>query len=164
MSKIPEEILQDGVTAYVERFLNGPGSLGDGIEAAYFAIHDHADWVRAGPQEWSGEGPPPVGIKVMTDLGTVMTECEVIGYYQKRDGGESWVVVALPTASKESRFIADRLVSQVFPVRTADQVAAEEKKAAIEQTIKDLKAVNGCGWYSIAEDLYDAGYRKQGSV
>ena len=58
---IPEKILQAGCDAYAATFLNGNGSLGDGIEAAYLAIHGHDDWVRAGPPAWTGEGLPPVG-------------------------------------------------------------------------------------------------------
>jgi Tfp pilus assembly protein PilF len=35
-----------------------------------------------------------------------------------------------------------------------------DRRKAIELIIADLKLTNGNGWFSIAEDLYDKGYRK----
>ena len=108
------------------------------------------------PSPWSGEGLPPVG-----------TVCEIAPPYRNHgskvrvlchDEGDA---ICRLIEGDELGDIRQYMASEVRPIRTPEQIAAEQKKVAIEQTIKDLKAVNGCGFYSIAEDLYDAGYRKQ---
>lgn len=102
---------------------------------------------------WNGEGLPPVG-----------TKCEA----KTTRGWSSGTIIAHGLPPKENLAVWQEDGELIFwgvkeyfrPIRTPEQIAAEQKKVAIKQTIKDLKAVNGCGFYSIAEDLYDAGYRK----
>ena len=153
---IPEKILQAGCDAYAATFLNGNGSLGDGIEAAYFAIHGHDDWVRAGPPAWNGEGLPPVG-----------TVCEYTS-----NGGLNWRETSVLFIDEQvvllSGYTLYKLVDPDIafrPIRTPEQIAADERSKAIEQMVygavgcerdgQNTKAFLICGF------LYDAGYRKQ---
>lgn len=149
---IPEKILEAGCDAYAATFLNGNGSLGDGIEAAYFAIHEHDDWVRAGPPAWTGEGLPPVG-----------TVCEM----RRTDYVDvDWQRIEFLCAGSKKAFFRDReghewsrpLGDLKFrPIRTPEQIAAEERRAAIKEMIGHIGGSRRCE----AEVLYDAGYRKQ---
>lgn len=116
------------------------------------------------PGSWAGEGLPPVGLT-----------CEFMWNY-KREGSEyvkarvlfhdggSAVVRILEGEGKgsirESRG-GDCGAHPIFKlIRTPEQIAADQKKKSVEEMIQQLRKTNGCGWYSIAEDLYDAGYRK----
>lgn len=134
---------RDGLGAWVYMAKNGEWTL--------------AMWTSEADCErrpaWSGEGLPPVG-----------TKCEA----KTTRGWSSGTIIAHGLPPKENLAVWQEDGELIFwgvkeyfrPIRTPEQIATEQKKVAIEQTIKDLKAVNGCGFYSIAEDLYDAGYRK----
>lgn len=164
MSKLPENILQAGCTAYANEFLHGNGTFGEGIEAAYFAINEHEGWVRAEPKTWDGEGLPPVG-----------TICEVVspGYSNKRfDRFVGQVVTVISHDIIDSDPVAvfrvsidgrieeqdyHALVAECFrPARTAEQIEAEERDAAV----RNIMGLGGIQRQS-AEWIYDAGYRKQ---
>ena len=157
---IPEKILQAGCDAYAATFLNGNGSLGDGIEAAYLAIHEHDDWVRAGPPAWTGEGLPPVGM---------VCECRLPG---EITNDYSWVEARViwhngPTECAVIRSTSKLAWCDEFrPIRTPEQIAEEEREKAITQI---LNLMLGHDQASIHEDtvqalcakrIYDAGYRK----
>lgn len=101
---------------------------------------------------WNGEGLPPVGI-----------ECEwhpnVHGWVKVkilgRDGSDTWY-----RASGEEHSQTCRNMAFFRPIRTAEQVAAEER----EKDIREMASIpKPCGHalYNICADLYDAGYRKQ---
>lgn len=74
------------------------------------------------------------------------------GQFAKRCGGNTWAI----WQDHEWLWIGDEFKGEMQPLFDAAQV----RKAAIEEIIKDLRMTNGNGWYSIAEDLYDKGYRK----
>lgn len=179
MSKIPEVILQAGCAAYGARFLHGSGSLGDGIEAAYFAIHDHDDWVRPRPEAWTGEGLPPVGTvcefagfnpeETTFDDPSVGDKVTVIGHYLS-----GCVQVAAFTYNCASNFgslnVSQGAQGCFRPIRTADQIAAEEREKAVAQMLEVIRARRFAGdtpsnpkeeALIAAEALYDAMYRKQ---
>ena len=101
--------------------------------------------------EWSGDGLPPVG-----------TVCEwhpsVHGWVTVtilgRDGDCTWYRVKGDEASQTCRHM-----TFFRPVRTPEQIAAEERAAQIEQMILvdekgSLSRTHFCGM------LYDSGYRK----
>jgi hypothetical protein len=155
MSRIPEQILQSGCSAYCEKFLNGLGSLGDRIEAAYFAIHDHDDWVHAGPKAWDGEGLPPAG-----------TVCEVKGcmsHYLKWNKVTVFAVRGKTVLFDMEDGRWGQTESHEFrKIRTPEQIAAEEREAALT----DIALLMGKDperprIREMAAILYDAGYRKQ---
>lgn len=160
MSRIPENILQAGCTAYADTFLNGNGSLGEGIEAAYFAIHEHDEWVRASPPAWNGEGLPPAGVTCEVKsiegwhLCTVfaikpgINSDEALYDYAEDDGSLAWSSCAS---------------AELFrPIRTPEQIAADDREAAIQQMCADAGRPDMPS-RSIAQAamLYDAGWRKQ---
>lgn len=165
---IPEKILQAGCDAYAAMFLNGNGSLGDGIEAAYFAIHGHDDWVRAGPPAWTGEGLPPVG-----------TVCEVLWNESRMEYLRTKVfgvnehgkpIHRFDEGPKKYEYQADALVTatgtKVFrPIRTPEQIAAEEREAGVEGIRQAVSKSPNCKAHGVNWDIacaiYDAGYRKQ---
>lgn len=181
MSKIPENILQAGCTAYAETFLHGSGSLGDGVEAAYFAIHEHDDWVRAGPPAWTGEGLPPVG-----------TVCEFAGFNPEetmltdpRVGDQVTVIAHFMSGSFEvAAFtfyappgfeylqVAQGAYGCFRPIRTPEQIAEEARIAELNLMVGAIKdypggrhGVDHLTQLKIHEEacinLYDAGWRKQ---
>lgn len=104
-------------------------------------------------QPWIGESLPPVG-----------TVCEMCG-------SGAWYVVTMLGAGNKTALIqyddgqehAVPITSVKFrPIRTAEQVAAEERKSAVEQICLASMGKSGppiC--IAAAECLYDAGYRKQ---
>lgn len=158
---IPEKILQAGCDAYAATFLNGNGSLGDGIEAAYLAIHEHDDWVRAGPPAWTGEGLPPVGSGVCEYRGAHQwDEWTVVNIFASWGKGSSAVVfVDFGDGWRE-----ERDPERFRPIRTPEQIAAEDRQKGIEELGNFLAATSTTPtpylWES-AQKIYDAGYRKQ---
>lgn len=148
---IPEKILQAGCDAYAATFLNGNGSLGDGIEAAYLAIHEHDDWVRAGPPAWTGEGLPPAGTVCEHKRVHEWQKVEVFAVKPNYNGSHTalftyengcWAGCAEPSSFR--------------PLRTPEQIAEEERAIAIDDLMRTT-----CINHGEATRIYDAGYRKQ---
>lgn len=117
--------------------------------------------------EWDGVGLPPVGLDVEIKRG----DCTWID-------GDEWQIGK--TATVMASFLNSRdiemasvqfpgghceciLARCLSPIRTAEQVAAEEREKGIQEICATL------GWLNIRSDgpvqeaaiLYDAGYRKQ---
>lgn len=118
--------------------------------------------LHASPEPWNGEGLPPVG--------TVCTiECETPHKRWKKHVGEQVVIIAHstgyegnPTAvykvldAEDSEYHALR--EQAFrPIRTPEQIAAEERDTAVQEMREIAGSKNAWPF----EQLYDAGYRKQ---
>lgn len=178
---IPEKILQAGCDAYAATFLNGDGSLGDGIEAAYLAIQHHDDWVHAGPPAWTGEGLPPVGMvcefdgfnpeETMPTDPRVGDQVTVIAHFMS---GSFEVAAFTFYAPPEFKYlqVAQGAYGCFRPIRTAEQIAEEARIAEINMMIRHIKdhpagrhGANHLAQLKIQEEacmnLYDAGYRKQ---
>ena len=142
--------------------------------ASYF-VEDKGVWVEYGPdnsyykhrfngvvkrpQEWDGSGVPPVG-----------TVCE----YRLNDGAWFTCKIVYMLSGTDDSFVAycdhlgidqflaltsDRYKLQLRKIKTPEQIAAEERLAAIDEMM-------GVGnWQSrafkeVVSALYDAGYRK----
>ncbi len=105
------------------------------------------------PATWNGQGLPPVGTVCEVkhrDIGWV--RCEIVAHKSFSCGGLThaiaWIDENTLDQSQGLRF---------RPIRTPEQIAAEEREKAIEEmcfaeetlTVKQAKA------------LYDAGYRRQ---
>lgn len=174
---IPEKILQAGCDAYAATFLNGNGSLGDGIEAAYLAIHEHDDWVRAGPPAWTGEGLPPVGTVCEFAGGTNCPEdpfdkdlkegdeVTIIAHFKDGESELAAFTFNPRNLSRGNACVEQGMHGCFRPIRTPEQIAAEESEKAIAEMV-----YGGCGCdqsdgtttaFVICRLLYDAGYRKQ---
>lgn len=112
------------------------------------------------PAPWNGEGLPPVG-----------TVCEV----QHPDRPDTWCkCTILVWGSECAVFSADANYPFAYdgngypesfrPIRTPEQIAAEDRAQAIDEMLKALTLGtqgNMAGDREAAEILYDAGYRKQ---
>lgn len=147
----------------MERELNGltviQPELANAKEALALMVKDEFD----GRQEWSGEGQPPVGTELECGFA-----CE---------GFKTWhkgVCVAIgidPECRDEICVVksGDKIAmyttygGRMRPIRTPEQIAAEEREVAIQQMIADTNILTGImsDRRTMAGQLYDAGYRKQ---
>jgi hypothetical protein len=101
---------------------------------------------------WNGEGLPPVGTvcEMKDDRGSWL-KVEIIASHAGYSHGWSDVCT--------QNFFADD--PQDFrPIRTPEQIAADEREAAIDQMTLLLDTDRGRAMRLISEALYDAGYRK----
>ncbi|WP_305826884.1 hypothetical protein [Pseudomonas aeruginosa] len=113
------------------------------------------------PQEtWDGQGLPPVGTvcEWHESDGWAYTESKVVAY---TDDG-LFVCMQKPGRRPEVLRIDN---FEFRPVRTLEQIAAEEREKAIDAMLDlDPPHENGLGLTSrrqFCETLYDAGYRRQ---
>lgn len=163
-SKAPE-----GATHYCEDAIDGTFWRDlSGQNAKYWfkgAWHDHgitvahclASHVRYTERPtWTGEGLPPVG-----------TVCE-------RNKLGRWILTTIcgysPDGQSYAAFFDDDSVGWIAanflrPIRTAEQIAADEKRADIEAIVAAFRYTEGqcthCLPYSSAERLYEIGVRLQ---
>lgn len=112
---------------------------------------------------WNGEGLPPVGTACETLWSSTKGEympVVVVGH----DG--DLAVVRFTAGERKGEYGADKERHQfqypIFrPIRTAEQIAAEEREKAIGEMIESVSKAER---YTLsrfhAEALYDAGYRK----
>ena len=111
-------------------------------------------------KEWTGEGSPPVGVdcECTFDGWGYWRKCRVLCY------GKQMIFMEQDGESPDDRKFEGSMNPDGIkfrPIRTPEQIAEDERKEGIAQFIADLKKVNGCGFTSHAEDLWDMGYRKQ---
>lgn len=108
------------------------------------------------PMPWNGEGLPPVGVT-----------CE----YSPHEG--KWEPVTVfarkPNVNGSESALFDRADSwgacanagSFRPIRTPEQIAAEERKAAVNELRSDMEDEGVFIDQRMAEIIHDAGYRKQ---
>lgn len=106
---------------------------------------------------WTGEGLPPAG-----------EWCEILSVPEPAGAWCKGKILYISKSScvwcwdeKQIDMCANTFEMEFRPIRTPEQIAAEERKAGIELFIEDMRKVNGCGFTSRAEDLWDMSYRKQ---
>lgn len=111
------------------------------------------DRLIARPAEsWTGEGLPPVG-----------TVCEL--YYGHGEHGTVKILahaerLGVPVAVYQDDDEFGAFTSELFrPIRTPEQIAADAREAEIIEI--ERVAMAGDSHKTMAEALYDAGYRKQ---
>lgn len=117
------------------------------------------------PAVWDGEGLPPVGVDCEYRVGgATWFECN-IRYVTTPYHGCPVEVVMFPAhlKSEQTAVVGDGEGEVSFrPIRTADQVAAEEREKAIREICIDAGSPEMTpGQMKVAEKLYQAGYRKQ---
>lgn len=109
---------------------------------------------------WSGEGLPPVGVEVLI----MNPEQFAITDYGQEFVGEECTVRAAFVNDLDYRMVAVEKVGgacccflseMCFPIRTHEQIAADEREAAILDIYQTI-----CISRAQAEAIYDAGYRK----
>ncbi|EMI4495041.1 hypothetical protein V6599_003994 [Pseudomonas aeruginosa] len=125
------------------------GYEGEGEDGPYHVFSEYWEWID---KPWDGQGLPPVGTvcEWHGPDGWVYTESNVVAY---TDDG-LFICMQKPGC----RPVVQRIDNCEFrPIRTPEQIAAEEREKAIEEmcfaeetlTVKQAKA------------LYEAGYRRQ---
>lgn len=115
------------------------------------------------PWEWNGEGLPPVG-----------TVCQ--GRLRNRLGEEDWFECAVLVHHRTLNHCAGVLsedgmhlgwCSEFRPIRTAEQIAAEEREKVIIEMARAIMPGQVCAGVADmerAERLYDHGYRNNAEV
>lgn len=105
--------------------------------------------------DWTGEGLPPVGTVCEyqttswpADQWEVRAVCYISDYH----------VVTAEKDGTERSVCAD--IARFRPIRTPEQIAAEERDKAVADMHKLFYSVNDTGKEAMFR-LYDAGYRKQ---
>lgn len=163
-SKAPE-----GATHYDTRpgrmpaFMRMPDDSGsvwhywNGSEWAYYGTSPDWELMAKRPAEWDGQGLPPVG-----------AVCEMHhsswaeGLWEPRKIlfiGKHHVVTSEPDDDDDEK-ISYTASLEFRPIRTPEQIAAEEREKAIDAMAEDLrKAFANPKMAAIT--LFDAGYRKQ---
>lgn len=152
---------KDG-TLHREPFLGGHTSFSLTRASDYVqAIVTRAQWKEARealskPAEtpaWNGEGHPPLGtICEFTQSNSPFARCEVVfsspwvTVVRGKGFDDDAVDIAVSCMDKDARF---------RPIRTPEQIAAEEREKFIDELIKVT-----CIRRGEAGLIYDAGYRK----
>jgi hypothetical protein len=134
-------------------------------EGQFFNVHSKPESAPA----WTGEGLPPVG--TVCQLKNVESGSE---WREVAENGSKVTIIAhymnagTPLAAFTvgvigESFTVDSATESFFePIRTPEQIAAEERGRSVEQMVADLRLlIVGGKEFSVCEALYDAGYRKQ---
>ncbi|HEK1393460.1 TPA: hypothetical protein SMR00_005586 [Pseudomonas aeruginosa] len=135
------------------------GYEGEGEDGPYHVFSEYWEWID---KPWDGQGLPPVG-----------TLCEWHG--PNSDGPDGWVYTEsnVVAYTDDGLFICmqkpgcwpvvQRIDNCEFrPIRTPEQIAAEERRKSILHLANLLIDSRGqCNEYSQAEAIFDAGYRRQ---
>ncbi|MBH9442483.1 hypothetical protein I5K88_28975 [Pseudomonas aeruginosa] len=113
---------------------------------------ERAATFEARPQEdWDGQGLPPVGAKCLTDRNDFLREVTILCHGKTR-------TFVFDHVSQEEICLV--LKDRVFlPIRTPDQIAAEEREKAVGDMAMSIQGVPY--QYPTLYALYDAGYRRQ---
>ena len=164
--EVLECLSQQKGTGYI---INGKGFDGRAFDALEIAdetliagaIVTRAEWQAAvdalnAPKvvEWDGVGLPPIRKE----------SCEYLGAYKY----DEWTVVNIFAHYGHTVFVdfgdgwrAEKDASRFRPIRTAEQVAAEEREKAIQSMRDEIGYRRTQLGPCPVEQLYDAGYRKQ---
>lgn len=116
---------------------------------------------------WNGEGLPPVGV-VVEVLWSSISKSYVTGFILAHDEGRA--VFRFTSGERKGEYQADKshfssepLLPNFRPIRTAEQIAAEEREGAIRKMEQTSGShVGSAITRVICERLYDAGARMPG--
>lgn len=119
----------------------------------------HVHKLTIGP--WDGEGLPPVGITVEAHIDHSWVSAEVLAHGV--DGEDEVAVLQVGSRIKTKTFTGVR------PIRTPEQIAAEEREKAVKELFFTINWQSSeAEWDAISNDrkcdyakAIDAGYRKQ---
>jgi len=168
---IPEKVwIRGGVLGFRE-----DGRIGEVADDYRTAIVTRAEWQAAVDalntplaikEEWDGEGLPPVGTVCKIGKGPhheyvarfAGREAQVIAHSQGVSGDPVAVFSCLMDDNEYEYHALVDYPGNFVRLHTPEQIAAEERKAGIEEMRKTLTIGRGTDW---AAFLYDAGYRKQ---
>ncbi|MFU7184335.1 hypothetical protein ACM749_12355 [Pseudomonas aeruginosa] len=134
-------------------YMNREGYEGEGEDGSYHVFSEFWEWLD---KPWNGKGLPPVGTVCIVEPHNTMWgfsstsgyERKILAYY----GEYVWLGHA------ETPLETTRIDKVDFrPIRTPEQIAAEEREKAIEEMCFAVETL------TVKQDkaLYDAGYRRQ---
>lgn len=131
-------------------YINNEGSIGFDGDEEYFADSPYREITFDLLDAWDGSGFPPIGTVCVYPRaeGDEWRKCEIVAHYF---AGVAAVDVLDSTA-------VCMLASLFRPIKTPEQIAAEERLHAIDE-MNDLILGWGVEKRMLAA-LYDAGYRK----
>jgi len=98
---------------------------------------------------WSGEGLPPVGVVCMAN-----------GYQVVIVAHHCNGIHAIYAESEVDGLLYYGEPNEFRPIRTPEQIAADEREAAIDEMLAATPAPGSDISLRVCEKLYDAGYRK----
>ena len=111
--------------------------------------------------EWNGEGLPPVGAVVDTDHKNKEIRVKILAH-GAHHGGASCVLAADMSHGREGKMFGWMSDQCNFrPIRTAEQVAVEERNKIIREMVAEVTEEPRARHFAFCEALYDAGYRKE---
>lgn len=148
--------VKDGVALQVWRLIPWKKDPSEQVETFTYGLKgcDDFDASRAVPRpvSWSGEGLPPVGTVCEWLQGSShqWERIEILAY----NGLDAWI------RQESGRGLIVGNIANLRPLRTPEQIAADERENAISLMIADS---DGCLGPSEASKLYDVGYRKAGA-
>ena len=172
MSEIDWSKAPEGATHWMQESCDWLEGFWKRVGAANY-FYEKGEWVFSGGKPfghpkliarpspaWSGEGLPPVGT-VCEYIGGKhgMPDpwpAEVIHHYH---GGACMVAAFLYTRDGQTR-VAGAIDSCFRPIRTPEQIAADEREAAIKEMLEDAGRPDTAKTRDQAQLLYDAGWRK----
>lgn len=102
---------------------------------------------------WKGAGLPPVGTVCENQFCSRWKEVKIIAHDDER------AVFRLNEGDQESYFGGS--IGEFRPIRTPEQIAAEERTAAIKEMVSACHYSGSECTVTDCTALYDAGYRKQ---
>ena len=104
---------------------------------------------------WSGEGLPPVGVVCEAKWGrNCWSRCVVFAHKPNANGGTDVLV------DVDGDWTFFDKPSMFRPLRTPEQIAADERETAIDAMLAATPAPGSDISLRVCEKLYDAGYRK----
>lgn len=117
--------------------------------------------------KWNGEGLPPVGVRCEAaiphtsgtdnDRSFIWIEGSVIAYYEIKGKTYAWF-------AEDDGFYPPNVL-EFRPIRTPEQIAAEEREKAVDALCYEIIThygypKNAESYRALATKLHDAGYRK----
>lgn len=125
------------------------------------ALHrDNFCRVESRPCKWTGEGLPPVGVRIEAKHKNAQADWARPGFYETEVVaiGKQLVIFEADGSGHEK---VGRLADYIFrPIRTPEQIAAEKRSRAIDEMCKECGYDGGGASFYTCAGLYDAGYRK----
>jgi len=170
MSEIDWAKAPEGATHYCPGNSRFYEKVGDSYfvsgQQNYGPVNSPESWVKklvARPSPaWSGEGLPPVGVRCEAAIphtsgpdnerNFIWIEGCVIAYYEIKGKTYAWF-------AEDDGFYPPNTL-EFRPIRTPEQIAADEREAAIKEMLEDAGRPDTAKTRDQAQMLYDAGWRK----
>lgn len=138
-------------------------------ESGYYRLKEDEANYTVFRRPWSGEGLPPVGTVCEVDYCEEWRCCEVIAHFKQRVGMVAVFTVEIHDGAKSLDAFGE---SSFRPIRTPEQIAADDRDAAIQEMINDsTNPMDDClladkypgdvFMRQLMACMYSAGYRKQ---